>query len=104
MPRFDYGCGLHVEERVEARDLAEVPCSTCGRAARRLITSPPHINGAAIPPMRERRIPLTRFVNALDDMQRDARKAGVEPPDVLEIAQRQAQEIQKQAPELITGT
>jgi len=54
--------------------------------------------------MRERRIPLTRFVNALDDMQRDARKAGVEPPDVLAIAARQAAEIGKHQPELITGT
>lgn len=104
MPRYDFGCGEHVEERIEPRDVAEVPCSMCSRPARRLITSVPRVNGAAIPPMRERKIPITRWVNALDDMQRDARKAGVAPPDVLGIAQRQAAEIQRHAPELVTGT
>ena len=105
MPRYDYGCGEgHIEERLESRDASSVPCSECGRPASRLITTAPLVNGVAVPPMKERDIPLTRFMNALDEQQTAHRKAGLPPPDILGDAQKAAAAIAKHEPELITGT
>jgi len=105
VPRYDYGCASgHLEERFEDRDTSQVPCSECGRVARRRISTAPLINGVAVPPMRERKIPIQDFQNALDDQQTAARRAGVEPPDVWAAAKREAKIIQKHAPELVEGT
>lgn len=54
--------------------------------------------------MRERRVPLNRFIEAQGQMVRDAERTGVPAPDVLGIAKRQAAAIEKHAPELVTGT
>ena len=54
--------------------------------------------------MRERRMPVTDWRNALDEGQVAARKQGKELSDVWREAKHAAKHIQKHAPELIDGT
>ena len=82
-----------------AREVREAPCD-CGRSARRQLSAP-LINGIVQVPMRERGIPLNRMIEAHDTIVHQSDQAGVEPPDTLKIAKRQAARIRKHAPELI---
>jgi len=105
MPYYDYLCGRgHLREVFAGRDDSALTCEDCGDVARRVILTAPLVNGVAVPPMNQRKIPVDRFVNALEDVQREARKTGVDPPDFLADAKRQARKIQKYAPELVGGT
>lgn len=106
MPRYDYRCAVgHEEERIAGFDDSVLSCGACGSPAQRMVPSrPPLMGGFAIPPMNERRIPLSRFVEAQGQMVRDAERAGVSAPDVLGIAKRQAAAIRKHAPEMVSGT
>ena len=54
-----------------------------------------------MPPMRERRIPLTRFVEAQHSLVHEAERAHIEVPDLLAEAKVRAREIQAKAPELL---
>lgn len=104
MPRYDYLCPAgHQRESVESRETDSIECD-CGLAGRRVVLSAPLVGGFAIPPMRERKVPLSRFVDAQGEMVRQAERTGVPAPDVLGIARREAAAISKAAPELVTGT
>ena len=105
MPNYDYLCSRgHLREVFAGRDDSSLPCEDCGEQSRRVITTAPHITGCAVPPMNQRKLPLDRFINAQQELVRDAEKAGVEAPDILGAAKRQARRIQKHAPELVGGT
>lgn len=62
------------------------------------------VSGFAISPMRSRPVGLTEFTEAQNEMVHNAQRLGVQAPDVMAIAQRQAARIKRHAPELITGT
>jgi F0F1-type ATP synthase membrane subunit b/b' len=51
--------------------------------------------------MRERKLNISEGLESLSGSQEKARKAGVEPPDILAEAKRQAGWIQRNAPELL---
>lgn len=106
MPTYDFRCaqGHAYEARVPYSTTRGV-CPDCGGAAQReFVPAHIHVTGFAIPPMKERGIPLSRFTEAQGEMVHRAEKAGKAAPDVLGIARRQASEIRRHAPELITGT
>lgn len=105
MPRYDYRCANgHVEEVVADRDASSVPCPLCSAVATRIVTVPPSVNGFSQPPMRERKLPVSWFIEAQHQMVDEAQRTGVMPPDPMEIAKRQAALVEKHAPELVTGT
>lgn len=105
MPLYDYRCAAgHVTERRAGYHQSSVECPGCGGEAVRAEVNRVGVNGFAIPPMRERPLAVSQGLEALDEMQSSARKAGVAAPDVWGAAQAQAAEIRKHAPELITGT
>lgn len=107
MPIYDFRCtaGHENEDRV-AFGTDVISCPACGGPAGRVVVTsrPAGFVGFATPPMRERPIRLTDGLNALDEVHAAARKAGVEPPDLLGEAKRQAAVIQRDAPELVSGT
>lgn len=106
MPRYDFRCPAgHITEEVAGFDQSTSLCACGAESAREQVPSrPARFNGFAIPPMRERKIPLSRFVEAQGEMVRAAERTGVQAPDVLGIAKRQAAAIAEAAPELVSGT
>lgn len=105
MPTYDFVCPSgHIAEAQVARSVRVRDCSVCGLEGQRVVVYPgrtPGIGGAAVPPMRERRIPLKRFVEAQHTLVHEAEKAGTQVPDLLDIAKKTAREIRRHAPELI---
>lgn len=105
MPLYDFCCiNGHVTERRAGYDQSVLTCH-CGDEARR---SPVNrlggVNGFAITPMNQRPFPMGRFIEAQHEMVDQAKRFGAEAPDVVAIAKREAAQIQKHAPELVTGT
>jgi len=105
MPRYDFRCpDGHVTERRAGFEQAASVCGVCGAAAERVAVNRIGMSGFAIPPMGARAIPLNRFAEAHGEMLRTAERTGVQAPDVMGIARRQADYIKKVAPELVHGT
>lgn len=100
---FSCGCGWRTEQRA-GYETVEVECPVCSAPAPRESVYRVNATGFAIPPMRERPVPISRFVEAQGEMVRHAEVSGVPAPDVLTMAKRQASQIRRHAPELITGT
>ena len=105
MPTYDFRCasGHTTEERTD-RSQRGIACPECDLLAERLSCYPgrtPAINGIVTVPMAERRIPLDRFVEAQHSLVDEAERKGTHVPDLLDVAKRQAREIQRLAPELI---
>ena len=103
MPLYDFRCdeGHEFEER-GGFNTSEVPCH-CGLVARRSSVNRIGVSGFATPAMNERPLPISRGQEAMDDMQTQARKTGVEAPDVWQIAKDEAKRIRQHEPELIKG-
>lgn len=108
MPTYEYRCaeGHATERRVRSYDLVAIDCPACGSEAQRAPAySSVGVSGYAIQPMSERPLPLSRYMEALDDWQTSNRKAGVvDPPDPLDAAKAQARKIATSSPELVSGT
>lgn len=104
MPFYDFRCPQgHVTERRAGFGQSAIGCD-CGATAERVAVNRIGFGGFAIAPMGERNIPLGRFTEAHGEMLRIAQRTGVQAPDVMAIAKRQAAQIKRHAPELITGT
>lgn len=105
MPRYDFRCPSgHITELRAGYDQSAAACGSCGAEASRVAVNHIGMSGFAIPPMSARAIPLKRFEEAHGEMLLAAERSGVEAPDVMGIAKRQAEQIKRHAPELITGT
>ncbi len=102
MPLYDFRCphGHTTEHRV-SRAQRSMRCA-CGLWGQRIVVpSRVGVTGFATTPIRERPIPLNRFIEAQGQLVHDAERRGLEPPDTLGFAKRQAKEIQERAPELL---
>lgn len=105
MPTYDFRCAAgHVTERRAGYDQSAIGCPACGREAKRAEVNRLGVSGFAIAPMRSRPVGLKEFTEAQGEMVHTAKQTGVEAPDVMAIAERQAALIKQHAPELITGT
>ena len=103
MPRYVYRCaGGHSTERVASIDARERPCEVCGLPAQRLpFYTDTAIQGETVakpsrhrdknPSLRHGYMDLDRAFEAMDGVQRDARKRGVEPPDLFAEARRRVE-------------
>ena len=103
MARYDFACAAgHVTERSVERSVTTAPCGSagCRRMASRL-PSLVGVTGIVRVPMRERKFPLGRMVEAQHTIVDQAQRAGVEPPDMLAIAKQRAKEIRRHRPDLI---
>ena len=88
------------------RSQRSLPCPACDLPSQRVVGYPaalPGVTGGARVPMNQRGIPLGLAQEAHDTIVYEAEKAGVEPPDTLSIAKREAAKVRRGAPELITG-
>jgi putative FmdB family regulatory protein len=98
MPRYAYSCaGNHTFEQVAPFDASERPCPECGLPAQRAFCSGlPAIKGDTVPKVCGQSSAITKHgyidvdqaFDAIDDVQRTARKQGVEPPDLFREARR----------------
>lgn len=106
MPMYGFRCACgHAFDARVPYSTGERECVACGgRAQREFVPAAFGRSGFAIPPMRERPLPVGRFLEAQHDMVRDAERHGVEAPDVVAAAKHQAATIRAHAPELVTGT
>ena len=89
MPNYDFRCaGGHEHEASTPRETSAVACFSCGRPAQRFISArtAPRANGFAPKPTREHYVCLDRGINAQHEMVTQAQKAGVQAPDVWQIA------------------
>ena len=101
MPAYDWHCaGGHTFEASVDRTVHATPCLECDLSAQRQFAVPA-VTGIVQVPMRERKIPLNRMIEAHDTIVHEAEKAHVEPPNTLKIAKAAAREIQAKAPELL---
>lgn len=104
MPTYDFRCAKgHVTEKRAGYDQSAIGCH-CGAEARRSPVNRFGVSGFAIPSMRARPVPLSTFTEAQGEMVHTSQRTGVPAPDVMAIAKRQAAQIKRHAPELITGT
>lgn len=105
MPLYDFECAEgHVTEALTDREAKALDCDVCRAPAQRVVVYPGHtpgVTGVTVPPMRERRVRLTRFAEAQGEMVHEAERTGVAAPDVLGIAKRRAADIQKYRPDLL---
>jgi hypothetical protein len=106
-PTYDFRCGDgHTTEERTERSTRGIPCPECGQSAQRLAVSlgrTPGITGIVQVPMRERRLPMTRFIEAQHTLVHEAEKAHVEVPDLWARAKTTAHAIQKHRPDLINA-
>jgi hypothetical protein len=102
MPRYDFRCEAgHVGEHMVSRGTYEVPCA-CGLAAQReVVPSRVGVTGVTVPPMRERKLPISRFQEAHGTLLHESAKAGVEPPDTWSAAKRAAAAIKTHRPDVL---
>ena len=107
-PLYDFRCAAgHTSEARADRSERAIQCPDCDLVAQRVVGYPnalPGVTGGARVPMNQRHIALGRAQEAHDTIVYEAEKAGVEPPDTLAIAKREAEKVRRDAPELITGT
>ncbi len=100
-PLYDFRCmSGHTFEAVVDRTTLDLPCQNCDSLAQREFALP-GVTGIVTVPMRERRLPITRFLEAQHSLVHETEKAHVEVPDLFAVAKATAAEVQAKAPELL---
>lgn len=89
MPRYDFRCPSgHITEARASFDVSSIDCA-CGRAAQREPFVRGHLPGQSgfVPtPTKEHYLPLGRALEAQHEMVYAAEKAGIQAPDLWQVA------------------
>jgi putative FmdB family regulatory protein len=90
MPRYDYLCAEgHTHERIVPVGTDTATCPDCGALAPRQSIYQVSVGGFTPVPYDQRPLYVDRALNAMGDIQHDAKRMGVRPPDHFAEAKRQ---------------